>query len=281
MSNKYYYLVSGLPELSLEDSKLSYTVADFKHAIYGGLSVTDRKLIDLFYLKFDNANVLRLLKDKDAEIDKRGNYSLSQLLESISILKEGGMIDSKEFPVYLSAFILEALETPAERAVLLEDRLATLYYEYAMKCGNKFISAWFEFNLNINNILVAFTSRKFKWDVAANVIGDTEVCEALRTSSARDFGLSGEVDYFETLQKNSEITELVEREKKLDMLRWNWVEDAIFFDYFTIERIFAFLLKLEMIERWISLDKEKGNQLFRSIIESLKNEVQIPAEFRS
>ena len=46
------------------------------------------------------------------------------------------------------------------------------------------------------------------------------------------------------------------------------------------ERIFAFLLKLEMIERWISLDKERGNQLFRSIIESLKNEVQIPAEFR-
>ena len=62
--------------------------------------------------------------------------------------------------------------------------------------------------------------------------------------------------------------------------RWNWMEDAIFFDYFTIERIFAFLLKLEMIERWISLDKERGNQLFRSIIESLKNEVQIPAEFR-
>ena len=42
----------------------------------------------------------------------------------------------------------------------------------------------------------------------------------------------------------------------------------------------SILLKLEMIERWISLDKERGNQLFRSIIESLKNEVQIPAEFR-
>ena len=25
MSSKYYYLVAGLPELSLEDSKLSYT----------------------------------------------------------------------------------------------------------------------------------------------------------------------------------------------------------------------------------------------------------------
>ena len=280
MSGKYYYLVAGLPELSLEDSKLSYTVADFKHTIYGGLSVSDQKLIDLFYLKFDNANVLRLLKDKDAEIDKRGNYSAAKLLESIAILKEGGKISPKEFPVYLSSFISETLETPAEGMILLEDRLAALYYDYAMKCRNKFVSAWFEFNLNINNILIAITARKFKWDVATNVVGDTEVCETLRTSSARDFGLSSEVDYFEVLQKINEIKELVEREKKIDMLRWNWMEDAIFFDYFTIERIFAFLLKLEMIERWISLDKEKGNQLFRSIIESLKNEVQIPVEFR-
>ena len=82
------------------------------------------------------------------------------------------------------------------------------------------------------------------------------------------------------MQKISEITELVEREKKLDSLRWNWMEEATFFDYFTVERIFAFLLQLEMIERWIALDKEKGNQLFRSIIDALKDEVQIPAEFR-
>ena len=54
--SKYYYLVAGLPELTLEDSKLSYTVADFKTEIYPGLSSSDQKLIDLFYLKFDNAN---------------------------------------------------------------------------------------------------------------------------------------------------------------------------------------------------------------------------------
>jgi hypothetical protein len=47
-----------------------------------------------------------------------------------------------------------------------------------------------------------------------------------------------------------------------------------------VERLFVFLLQLEMIERWISLDKEKGSQLFRSIIATLKDEVQIPAEFR-
>ena len=65
----YYCLVAGLPDLSLEDGKLNYTVANFKSEIYSELSEKDRKLIDLFYLKFDNANLLKLLKDKEATTD--------------------------------------------------------------------------------------------------------------------------------------------------------------------------------------------------------------------
>ena len=56
--SKYYYLVTGLPELTLEDNKLRYTVADFKTEFYPELSARDQKLVDLFYLKFDNDNVL-------------------------------------------------------------------------------------------------------------------------------------------------------------------------------------------------------------------------------
>ena len=279
MSKYYYYLVAGLPELTLEDSKLSYTVADFKVELYPDLSDEDKKLIDLFYLKFDNANVLKLLKDKDAAIDLRGNYSAEELVEFISSLKEGDEIADAVFPSYLSTFIFEYFNATAEDDFLYEDRLAALYYEYAMKCKNKFVSSWFAFNLTMNNILVALTARKFKMDIAPLIVGDTEVCEALRTSGARDFGLTGEVDFLDQLVKISETEELVEREKKIDQLRWNWMEEATFFNYFTVERLFVFLLQLEMIERWISLDKEKGNQLFRSIIATLKDEVQIPAEF--
>ena len=278
--SKYYYLVAGLPELTLEDSKLSYTVADFKAELYPDLSDEDRRLIDLFYLKFDNANVLKLLKDKDAAIDSRGNYSAEELAEFISSLKDGDEVADAVFPSYLSTFISEYFNTPAEDDFLHEDRLAALYYAYAMKCRNKFVSSWFAFNLTMNNVLVALTARKFKMDIAPLIVGDTEVCEALRTSGARDFGLTGEVDFLDQLVKISETEELVEREKKIDQLRWNWMEEATFFNYFTVERMFVFLLQLEMIERWISLDKKKGNQLFRSIIATLKDEVQSPAEFR-
>jgi len=58
------------------------------------------------------------------------------------------------------------------------------------------------------------------------------------------------------------------------------MEDNTFFNYFTVEKIFVFLMKLEMIERWVSLDKEKGNEMFRQLIDQLKDEVQIPQEFR-
>ena len=214
--SKYYYLVAGLPELTLEDSKLSYTVADFKTELYPALSEDDKKLIDLFYLKFDNANVLKLLKDKDAAIDPRGNYSSEELVEYISQLKDGDEVSDSVFPSYLSTFISEYFSLPAEDGFLYEDRLAALYYAYAMESRNQFVSSWFGFNLTLNNILVALTARKFKLDIAPLIVGDTEVCEALRTSNARDFGLGTEVDYLEQLVKISETEELVDREKKQD-----------------------------------------------------------------
>lgn len=278
--SKYYYLVAGLPELSLEDGKLSYTVADFKTEFYPFLSVEDRKLLDLFYLKFDNANVLKLLKDRDAVIVQCGVYSVEELLDYISSLKEGNEVSERLFPSYLSTFITDYFASSGEEELLLENRLTALYYAYAVKCRNQFVSSWFAFNQVINNVLVALTARKYKWDVASLIVGDSEICDSLRTSNARDFGLGSDVDCLDQLVKISETEELLEREKKIDQLRWNWMEEATFFNYFTVERLFVFLLQLEMIERWISLDKEKGNQMFRNIIANLKDEVQIPAEFR-
>lgn len=274
----YYCLVAGLPDLSLEDGKLNYTVANFKSELYPELSDKDKKLIDLFYLKFDNGNLLKLLKDKEAVTNSEGNYSSDELLALIASVREGDAPD--KYPLYLYEFIAAYLALPADELYRAEDMLATYYYAYAMNCGNKFVSAWFEFNLNINNVLAALAARKYKMDVAQVVVGKTDVSEMIRTSNARDFGLTEMLEYFEPILRISEIDELVEREKKIDLLKWNWMEDAVFFDYFTVERIFVFLLKLEMIGRWISMDKEKGSELFRQIIDQLKNEVQIPEEFR-
>ena len=275
----YYCLVAGLPDISLDDGKLSYSVSDFKAELYPDLSAQDRKLIDLFYLKFDNTAILKLLKNKDAVIEDKGNFSAEELLQLIEAVREGDTPD-KKYPSYLVNFVSQYLQLSQDELYRADDLLAALYYSYGMSSNNAFIASWFEFNLNLNNILAALAARKYKLEVSSVIVGATSICEQLRTSNARDFGLNETLEYFEALQRIADIEELVEREKKVDMLKWKWLEDESFFHYFTIERIFVFLMQLEMIERWISLDKERGNQLFRSIIESLKNEVQIPAEFR-
>lgn len=275
----YYCLVAGLPDISLDDGKLSYSVTDFKTELYPELSIKDQSLINLFYLRFDNADLLKLLKNKDAETSGKGNFSAGELLSLIDAIRDGDTPD-KKFPYYMSDFITQYSQLPVEEIYRAEDMLSSLYFAHAMACSNTFISSWFEFNLNVNNILAALVARKYKIEVAANVVGDTAVCEQLRTSNTRDFGLTEMIDYFEPVQRIAEIEDLVEREKKIDQLKWKWLENESFFHYFTIERLFVFLLQLEMIERWVSLDKEKGNELFRQMIQDLKNEVQIPEEFR-
>lgn len=275
----YYCLVAGLPDISLDDGKLSYSVSDFKAELYPDLSAQDRKLIDLFYLKFDNTAILKLLKNKDAVIEDKGNFSAEELLQLIEAVREGDTPD-KKYPSYLVNFVSQYLQLLQDELYRADDLLAALYYSYGMSSNNAFIASWFEFNLNLNNILAALAARKYKLEVSSVIVGATSICEQLRTSNARDFGLNETLEYFEALQRIADIEELVEREKKVDMLKWKWLEDESFFHYFTIERIFVFLMQLEMIERWISLDKEKGNELFRKMIQDLKNEVQIPEEFR-
>ena len=276
----YYCQVTGLPELSLEDGKLSYTVANFKTEIYPQLSKSDKKLLDLFYLKYDNRNLLTLLNDKEASVDASlGNFSADELLGIIASFKEESAPD-KKFPSYFYEFAELYLNTPDEERFGLEDKLYGYYYDYAMKCGNPFVSTWFELNLDVNNILAAMAARKYKMEVAKVPVGTNAVADALRTSNARDFGLADDLEYFEQLVRINDTIDLVDREKKIDLLKWNWMEDNTFFNYFTIEKIFVFLMKLEMIERLISLDKEKGNEMFRQLIGQLKDEVQIPQEFR-
>lgn len=274
--SKYYCLIAGLPNITLEDSKLVYSVADFRTELSGILSAKDKKLIDLFYLKYDNRNVLAYLKDPNAQFDERGCISYDKIADSYRLLKNEEKLPKEKIPVYildfLKLYVTEELneKKDEEKAILWEDRLATLYYAYAMKCGNRFVSDWFELNLNINNVLTAITCRKHGFDKAEYIVGNNEVANTIRTSNARDFGLSDSVEYLPDLQRIAEEEDLLLREKKVDSLKWKWLDDSTFFKTFDIENVFAYLVKLEMIERWVLLDKATGEKTFRQIVDAMK-----------
>jgi len=156
----YYCLIAGLPDVEPDDSKLAFSIADFKEEVRPQLSADDVRLLELFYTKFDNQNLLRYLKDKEAKFDERGNITKEELEEGLKLIVEEDNHRNKNIPPYKDAQQVEV--EPAK----LENRLTELYYKWAMQCGNKVITRWFEFNLNLNNILsaYAFESARFRTD---------------------------------------------------------------------------------------------------------------------
>ena len=271
MMSNYYCLVAGLPELAFDGSKAPFTVEKFREEVYPFLEKEDARCIDLFFMAWDNANILLLLRDgADSLLERKGCYSKEQLLEIMAAAKEGDPRRS-DVPEYMYDFLEYYYANEERTDILWEDNLALRYYAYAMKCGNKFISEWFDFNLNVNNILVAVLARKYKLNIEACVLGDGEVAEAIRTSGARDFGLTGVLDYLEMVIRISENDKLQERERMLDDMRWNWLDDNSVFDYFTVERLFVFLQKRDIIERWAVRDAEKGMQRYKELIDELKS----------
>ncbi len=275
--SKYYCLIAGLPNIALDDSKLTYSVADFRTELSGILSAKDKKLIDLFYRKYDNMNLLAYLKNPASQPDMRGSISYEEINTLYKALKyEEKLPTNKNIPPYFKDFLKSYLVEESKEQketfskIAWEDRLATFYYAYAMKCGNQFVSDWFELNLNINNVLTAITCRKHNLEKSEYIVGNNEVAECIRKSNARDFGLVDLIEYFPDLQRIAEEPDLLLREKKVDLLKWKWLDDNTFFKTFDIENVFAYLLKLEMIERWVMLDKATGEQTFRQIVGAMK-----------
>ena len=175
----------------------------------------------------------------------------------------------------LFSLVADGLDDEAFEPELTAEQRAALYYDFGMRSKNKFVRQWFEFNLNLNNILTAIICRENGWDIKNAVVGNGFVAETIRANTTvRDFNLKAELDYFPAIMQIVETENLMEREQKIDALRWQWLEENTFFKYFSVERIIAFYLRCTMLNRWNILTVEEGERVFREIIEKLKTDVK-------
>ncbi|MBQ5817321.1 MAG: DUF2764 family protein [Bacteroidaceae bacterium] len=276
--SEYHCLVAGLPDIVFDGSKINFSIERFKEEIYAGLTKADAARIDLFFYAWDNENIIAILRHgNEAELARTGRYSREELVELILATKSGDA-RTADYPAYMYDFLEYYFANEAREDVMFENVLASHYYNYAVGCGNKFLSDWFAFNRNLNNLQVAFIARKCKLNVADCVVGDDEVTETIRTSSARDFGLSSVIDYLENVQRLCEMDKLQERERQFDELRWNWLDDNSAFLYFSVERLFVFLQKLDIVMRWAKLDADAGMARYNELIAGLKSGLTINDE---
>ena len=46
-------------------------------------------------------------------------------------------------------------------------------------------------------------------------------------------------------------------------------------DYFDLDVVLAFVVKLKMVERWLRLDEATGRELFRKLVKEIKENTKI------
>lgn len=293
---KYYALIAGLPNLSIEQQKPPYTQDEFYAELEEILSKKDLALLDWLRLEQSNKELIRLYRagafeprpegqeDPEEEDDAETLLPTRELRRIATLARQGEWVRKSELlSYYMLAFVRERYYEPSEAdadtegsrplsPLSDEDRLAQLYYNAAANSKNEFVASWFRFNQILRNLLALFTCRRLDWEPRQYLVGDDEITEKLLTSKAKDFDLSEEVPYISSLITIAEETDIAKRERMIDALRWRWLEDETDWTVFDIENVLSYYLRLGIIERWDALDKEKGAEVFRQIVMGLKAE---------
>jgi len=279
IQRNYYCLVAGLPDLIPDDKKLHYSSAELRDYLKEELHPADFRLVRLFYLPFDHDNMLNLIYESEFDWDERGNFS-REVLEQFVDKKQHELLDTSGFPNYLVEFVEKYFEDDEEFPKVKAIRFLTEgWYNWLRNSGNGFVARFANYKQTMGNIMLALNGRKHDIPFEDALIGDDEITQALRKSRSRDFGLATEVNDIENIIQIFEIDNILDRELRIDNHLWKFLDEITFFDYFTIERILAFVQKIFVVERWFKLDKEKGQQIFNQLLEELQSNFEFPEEF--
>lgn len=283
MSKQYHYLISGLPDLIFDDTKLRVSLRNLRDLLSENLTKEHFKLIRLYFWRYDHKNILDKLAKSESSSDFPGNLSESDIDTLFDDIKNGSFIaEENGIPAYIGEFISAYRnETPLFEGKSRELELSELYYNYATTRKNAFVSKWFEFERDLQNILTASQCRKYGVSPENQLIGSSELTNKLIRSQAKDFGLDNDFPMLNQIVKALDEHDLIEQEKMIDRLKWDYLTDEEFFHYFSVEKLFSFLVKLTIADRWISLDRETGKVLLNELLSNMESSYEFPEEFKS
>ena len=275
----YYCLMAGLPDIQLSDAKPQLNLLQLKEELAPVIDPKDEQLLYYYFLRFDCENLVRLLANPEADIDERGNLSREQYEDLMRSAREINF-NVHRYPAFMSVFAREYAYNSGKADWFARDAMMLAYYEYARQVPNTMMAKWYQLNLDIQNILTALIARKQGWQISNYVQGGGPVVEAiLEHANQHDFDLAGDFEYVKELMHCADTEDPVEKERQIDALRWNWLEEQTFLEPFDINALFSYLACPEMLERWALLDVEQGKARFTEIIENLRGEAKVPEEF--
>ena len=264
MAKNYYSLVAGLREYAIDGEHKGFDAQYIIEEIVSELSKSDTESLRLLYTYYDVENIINL-KSGRGQGSGFGNIPYEELEEELK--------SPSRVPKALGDLILAYADTShsddIDTSINFEKAILNCYYKLCRGSKCRFLVEWGEFDRNLRNVCAAYTARRLALPIADYLVGSGYIVDALARSSAADFGLKGELEYIDLVMSAIAAEgNMIGKEQKIDSIRWEMSDELTTFDYFNINTLLAYLVKVNIIHRWVSLDRAKGQSMLRKLIDS-------------
>ena len=263
----YYCLVAGLREYTLDADTKGFDAKEIVDEILEELSTADAAAVRLLYGYYDCENIIALRAGR-AAYNPLGNIAREQLENE---LKQPALL-----PEAVARVVRAYNEPEGEWAEGLdmthsfEKAIFTAYYAECAASKCRFLREWAEFDRTLRNVAAAAVARTLDRTIDGVTVGGGDVVEQLHRSSAADFGLRGELAYIDAvIAAVNDEQNLVEKEHKIDLVRWVYAAELSSFDYFNINAVLSYLVKINIVARWSLLDVKRGREMLERLMTEL------------
>lgn len=265
--SEYYCLVAGLREYTLDTDAKGFDAQAVVAEVLDGVSRRDAAAVRLLYGYYDCENIAALRAGRSAH-NPLGNFSREELAEQ---MKNPGRLPRRvadAVRAYADPESEQAGELDMDRR--FETALFDAYYAECARSSSRFLREWSLFDRNLRNIIAAVAARAAGRTPEEVVVGGGDVSGQLRRSSAADFGLRGELPWIDAvIAAVNDEANLVEKEHKIDLVRWNESTELAAFDYLDIDAILSYLVRVNIVARWTRLDDRRGREMFGRLLAEL------------
>ena len=141
------------------------------------------------------------------------------------------------------------------------------FYKAALSHSNGFIRKFFQFDMDVRNQKVRYLNQALGRAPEKGILKLTD-------PEAEPTGLEPEAPEFkesEKLQAILEGSDILSRERGIDDLYWEKIDEITLFDYLTFEKILAVAVKMMIIRRWIMLDEKTGREMFKKLVDEVRS----------
>lgn len=132
------------------------------------------------------------------------------------------------------------------------------FYRKALASPCAFLRDYFTYDMQVRNTKVEYLNRE---------LGRPEGMDIMELEEDSENEFEGKDEVKEVLS----TPDLIGREKGLDDLMWQKCEELTLMHVFDFSVILAFTAKLQIIDRWLKLDPETGRELFRKLVNEIRN----------